>query len=92
MSRVPCTRPALDIEFLTGYLFVLNDPEVTMPPRNLLADADLRRRMLPLSAVRCPLSSVPVADRWRCASGTTGAGTVRTRTRTRVSPTSRRSR
>ena len=47
MSRVLCTglsaRLALDIEFLTGYPLVLNDPEVTMPPLNLLAAANCRR-------------------------------------------------
>ena len=66
MSRVPRTLPALDIEFLSGYPFEMNDPEVTMPPQRLVATADLYRGSLPRISTadlyRGSLPQIPDAD------------------------------
>ncbi len=77
MSRVHRTLPALDIEFLTGYPYFLNDPEVTIPPQQPIAAMDCRRCLLPLSAVSCTC-------RWTRslsldAGNGDGTGTVRAR-------------
>ncbi len=51
MSRVPRTLLALDIGFLSGYAYVLNDPEVTIPSQILFAAAERCRGSPLLSAV-----------------------------------------